>query len=123
MPVKVHSTGDMRPCRLVVMPEWQGAGVGLRFLNAICQRQIEGGNKWGRKVKSVLFHTSHPGLAFALRRMPAWRQVSSVLFGGSKGKSGASIRKSKDGKGSPVPGTGYGGHFRAVQGFRYVGAA
>ena len=33
---------EARACRLVVMPEWQGAGVGLRFLNQICQWQLEG---------------------------------------------------------------------------------
>ena len=59
--------GMVRACRLVVMPEWQGAGVGLRFLNAVCQRYLEGKNRWGRKCPT-LFHTSHPGLAAALRR-------------------------------------------------------
>jgi len=29
---------EARACRLVVMPEWQGAGVGLRFLDAVCER-------------------------------------------------------------------------------------
>ena len=28
---------EARACRLVVMPEWQGAGVGMRFLNGCCQ--------------------------------------------------------------------------------------
>ncbi len=58
----------------------------------------------------TLFHTSHPGLAMALRRDPKWTQVSSVLYGGSKGKS-AKCAGMK---------SGYGGHFRAVQGFRYI---
>ena len=35
-------TAEARACRLVVMPEWQGAGVGTRFLNAVCQMQLEG---------------------------------------------------------------------------------
>ncbi|WP_264766651.1 GNAT family N-acetyltransferase [Moraxella catarrhalis] len=29
---------EARACRLVVMPEWQGAGIGMRFLNAVCQK-------------------------------------------------------------------------------------
>ncbi len=117
--------GHMRACRLVVMPEWQGAGVGMRFLNAVCQRQLEGGNKWGVKVPT-LFHTSHPGLAAALRRDRNWRQVSAALCGSNKAKSTASLRKSALTKGTSlntIPQTGYGGHFRAVQGFRYVGGA
>jgi len=28
---------ESRACRLVVTPEWLGAGVGLRFLNTICK--------------------------------------------------------------------------------------
>ena len=112
----------MRACRLVVMPEWQGAGVGTRFLNSVCQHQLEGGNRWGRKVRAVYFHTSHPGLCAALRRDKNWRQVSAVLYGGNKSKSRASIRGSKFAKNynGIIPTTGYGGHFRAVQGFKYV---
>lgn len=33
---------EARACRLVTMPEWQGAGVGFRFLNAICEMQVRG---------------------------------------------------------------------------------
>lgn len=105
----------MRACRLVVMPEWQGAGVGLRFLEWVCKNQIEGGSRWGDRVKKVYFHTSHPGLCAALRGRRAWRQVSCSLYGGNKKKSAASIKRAS---GSGV-GIGYGGHFRAVQGFCY----
>lgn len=111
---------EARACRLVVMPEWQGAGVGLRFLNEICRWQLEGDERSrlpGRKLTTI-FHTSHPGLCAALRRSPGWRQVSAALYGGNKRKSAATIRRSHGGKGM---GIGYGGHFRAVQGFRYVG--
>jgi len=114
----------MRACRLVVMPEWQGAGVGTRFLNAACQHQLDGGNRWERKVRAVYFHTSHPGLCAALRRDKKWKQVSAVLFGGNKTKSRASIRGAKFAKryDGIIPTTGYGGHFRAVQGFKYTNA-
>jgi GNAT superfamily N-acetyltransferase/ABC-type nitrate/sulfonate/bicarbonate transport system ATPase subunit len=114
----------MRACRLVVMPEWQGAGVGTRFLNAVCQHQLDGGNRWERKVRAVYFHTSHPGLCAALRRDKKWKQVSAVLFGGNKTKSRASIRGAKFAKryDGIIPTTGYGGHFRAVQGFKYTNA-
>ena len=52
----------MRACRMVVMPEWQGAGIGMRFLNNLCQYYMDGKGKYGARVKAVYFHTSHPGL-------------------------------------------------------------
>ena len=113
---------EARACRLVVMPEWQGAGVGLRFLNAVCERWRQGDNRYAKPMRS-LFHTSHPGLAAALRRDRLWTQVSGSLYGGNKARSAASINASAVRKGATPPGTaGYGGHFRAVQGFRYLGA-
>lgn len=111
-----------RACRLVVMPEWQGAGVGMRFLNAIGERWRTGQNRHGIKVP-LLFHTSHPGLAAALRRDPCWEQLSAMLYGGNKASSKASIEASAKRHGVTMfAKTGYGGHFRAVQGFRYYGA-
>jgi len=117
---------EARACRLVVMPEWQGAGVGLRFLNYIAQRYLDGrGHLLGRKL-TTLFHTSHPGLAAALRHDPKWRQITAKLFGDNKLKSARSIAKAnkktsrKKRFGRSV---GFGGHFRAVQGFRYYGRA
>jgi len=123
--VAVSTTPGMREaraCRLVVMPEWQGAGVGMRFLNAICQMWLEGNNPYKKKLTS-LFHTSHPGLAAALRRDPKWRQTSARLYGEAKN----AIKYKPGARGGCKDGsehgnsTGYGGHFRAVQGFRYVG--
>jgi GNAT superfamily N-acetyltransferase len=119
---------EARACRLVVMPEWQGAGVGMRFLNACCQMWLEGNNRYHKKMPT-LFHTSHPGLCAALRRDPKWVQVSANLYGASKKRSRASMAKSiakqalagmnkRDNRGAK---SGYGGHFRAVQGFRYLG--
>ena len=110
---------EARGCRLVVMPEWQGAGVGLRFLNSICQLWLDGVNQHGKRMPT-LFHTSHPGLCAALRRMPQWHQVSAKLHGGKK----VSMRETtiKGGYDRPPSArSGYGGHFRAVQGFRYIG--
>lgn len=111
---------EARACRLVVMPEWQGAGVGTRFLDAVAQLQLEGrGRLKGRNVTTI-FHTSHPGLAMALRRSKKWRQLSGSLIGANKAKSKASIvRSSILRTGEKGISAGYGGHFRAVQGFRY----
>lgn len=112
-------SAEARGCRLVVMPEWQGAGVGMRFLNQVCQWQLEGhpdARLPGRNVTTI-FHTSHPGLCAALRRDPKWVQVSARLYGVSKRKSSSTMSESR------AITAGYGGHFRAVQGFRYVGDA
>jgi GNAT superfamily N-acetyltransferase len=105
-----------RACRLVVMPEWQGAGVGVRFLNHVCQRYLDGeghGKLEGRRM-TTQFHTSHPGLCAALRRDPRWRQVSAKMHGESKAHSLKTMAASGNNG-------GYGGHWRAVQGFRFVG--
>ena len=118
--VSTRSRAEARACRLVVMPEWQGAGVGLRFLDAVCERWRLGENRYGRPMPT-LFHTSHPGLASALRRSARWTQVSAVLTGQSKTRSLASMRSSAERNGTASTGAGYGGHFRAVQGFRYLG--
>lgn len=107
-----------RATRLVVMPEWQGAGVGTRFLNWVCAYHKAGGGRQGKEF-ATYFHTSHPQLVRFLKRSKEWRQVSAVMNGGNKAKSGKSIAKAKTclvGESS-----GYGGHFRAVQGFKYIG--
>lgn len=117
---------EARGCRLVVMPEWQGAGVGLRFLNAVCRMWLDGENRFEKKMPT-LFHTSHPGLCAALRRDKKWVQVSAELYGMNKRKSGQSMAMSAAKAGgwgvdnTVISGGGYGGHFRAAQGFRYIG--
>lgn len=111
---------EARACRLVVMPEWQGAGVGMRFLNAVCDLWLKGENRYGKPMPTQ-FHTSHPGLCAALRRDPKWVQISATLHGSSKRKSAASIARSAMKAGHGFAAAGYGGHFRAVQGFRYLG--
>jgi hypothetical protein len=111
--------GGMRACRMVVMPEWQGAGVGMRFLNEVCRLQFTDANKFHDRTKAVYFHTSHPGLCAALRRDKRWVQVSQTMGGAHAGKSGDSINKSRARAGKlAAPVNGYGGHFRAVQGFK-----
>jgi ABC-type ATPase with predicted acetyltransferase domain len=104
-----------RLCRLVVMPEWQGAGVGMKFLEAVAQLWLDGENRY-RKPMTGILHTSHPGLIAAFRRSERWVTVSQMLGGVNKAKSRASMLKA--GLGAKV---GYGGHDRAVSAFRYVG--
>ena len=84
----------------------------------------QGNGRKGHKLPTI-FHTSHPQLIGFLNRSKNWVLKSQVLFGGNKKKSGASIAKSNKGKrGIGASGEktgGFGGHFRAVQGFKYVG--
>lgn len=108
--------GGMRACRMVVMTEWQGAGVGMRFLNEVCRLQFTEANKFNERTKAVYFHTSHPGLCAALRRDKKWVQVSQMMGGGHKGRSSLSIKNTRSNKN--ITPAGYGGHLRAVQGFK-----
>lgn len=105
--------GGMRACRMVVMPEWQGAGVGMKFLNEVCRLQFTDANQWNDRTKAVYFHTSRPGLCAALRRDKRWVQVSQMMGGASKA---GQKRRVSQGKTKSVPGAG--GHHRAVQGFK-----
>ena len=101
-----------RISRLVVMPEWQGAGVGMRFLGAVAEDWLRGRNRYGLPLRSVIA-TSHPGLVAALSRAKGWRVASERLLGEPE--------KSKK-TGNAIGGK-YGGHLRATASFRYVGEA
>lgn len=113
-----------RATRLVTMPEWQGAGVGTRFLNAVAQYHFEGNGRRNKKLPTY-FHTSHPQLCAALRRSDKWVQCSARLYGDNKKKNIESMRRSEAKNGAKLNGriksSGFGGHFRAVQGFKYIG--
>ncbi len=103
------------------MPEWQGAGVGTAFLNEIMQYHMEGNGRCNKKFPTF-FHTSHPQLCGYLRNSKKWKQSSSRLFGDNKTRSIKSIREHGKGFQSGRKTTGgFGGHFRAIQGFKYLG--
>lgn len=95
---------EARFCRFVTLPEWQGAGVGMRFLETLTERELQGRGFIGSPTTSII-HSAHPALAVTLRRSPRWRQISQALHGGAKDRVA----------------TGMGGHARAVMGFRYGG--
>lgn len=97
---------EARFCRFVTKPEWQGAGIGIRFLEYLADRELRGEGFIGHPTTSII-HSAHPALAVSLRRNPKWRQISQALHGGAKDKGA----------------TGMGGHLRAVMGFRYYGQA
>jgi len=118
-------TGYYRATRLVVMPEWQGAGVGTKFLEWICEYHKVGNGRLGRKLPTM-FHTSHPQLIGYLKRSKKWVLKSQQLYGNNKKASAKSLKKSvnkaaKKGAALFGGGSGFGGHFRAVQGYKYIG--
>lgn len=108
-----------RATRLVVMPEWQGAGVGTKFLEWVCEYHKNGNGRCGKKLPT-LFHTSHPQLIGYLNASKKWVLKSQQMNGAlSLKKTTAGARPRGDNKKKT---TKYmGGHFRAVQGFKYVG--
>ncbi len=110
-----------RATRLVVMPEWQGAGVGTAFLNEIMQYHLEGKGRCNREYHTF-FHTSHPQLCGYLRHSSKWVQTGAKLYGDNKVRAAKSLQKTAKGmsSGKKISG-GYGGHFRAVQAFKYLG--
>lgn len=109
-----------RATRLVTMPEWQGAGVGSRFLDAIAQHHMDGGGRQNRPLPTY-FHTSHPQLCASLRRSGKWVQVSAKLYGENKTRCYKALTKAAQKSGKWDGKSGYGGHFRAIQGFKYIG--
>ena len=72
---------------------------------------------------TTVFHTSHPQLCSALRRDRRWVQVSAVLYGAQQAEAASMQRTMAKVASRPRLRLGYGGHFRAVQGFRYIGEA
>jgi len=108
-----------RATRLVVMPEWQGAGVGTKFLEWVCEYHKDGNGRCGKKFPT-LFHTSHPQLVGFLKYSKNWVLKSQNMYGGNKARSKRSIKKAGNSS-MPSGGSGFGGHFRAVQGFKYIG--
>lgn len=98
---------EARVCRMVTKPEWQGAGVGMAFLEAICERELRGEGFIGKPTTTIM-HSAHPALVVSLRRNPKWRSLKGAqrLVGGAKADK-----------------VGMGGHLRAVAGFRYYGQA
>ena len=107
----MFNTNHYRMTRLVTMPEWQGAGVGMTFLNWVAEYHLQGHGRKNKKLRPV-FHTSHPQLIQALRHSPLWVQTSARMF--------APRPKKKCISSSGIEGT-YGGNLRAIQGFQYIG--
>lgn len=109
-----------RATRMVVLPEWQGIGAGTAFLNEVCGLHLDGMGRNGHRF-TTLFHTSHPQLCHALRKSPLWEQVSGAIKFDNKAKSIQTLAKAAEARGQKKKSGGFGGHFRAIQGFKFTG--
>lgn len=98
-----------RIARIVVMPEWQGVGIGLRFVNTVARDWLRGNNRYGLPLRSRV-STSHPGLIASMVRHPSWDFVSSRLLGAPVNDVHRQSRQFGI----------YGGHFRATATFEYA---
>jgi GNAT superfamily N-acetyltransferase len=79
--------GHQRVTRIVVLPDYQGIGVGKHLLHAACDLVARAGN-------AVSITTSHPAMIAHLNRSPHWR-VRHVRTGASRpGKSATRWRRS-----------------------------
>jgi GNAT superfamily N-acetyltransferase len=78
--VRVHPSGTMNFARsihrLVILPDFQGLGVGTRFLEEICKIYVNRGIK-------VHIRTAHESLGIHMGHTPTWRAT------GRNGKQGA----------------------------------
>lgn len=118
------NVGGYRAARLVTMPEWQGIGIGTKLLECVAQMNLEGKGR-RNKCFPTYINTSHPKLCAALRRSPKWVQVSARLYGTNKRKSIEKLLRAEEKYGTKLVAKrermGFGGHFRAIQGFKYIG--
>lgn len=56
------NVGSYRIARFVVMPEWQGMGIGKKFINWVAQYHLDGHGASGKKLPTRIV-TSHTRLA------------------------------------------------------------
>lgn len=68
----------------------------------------------------TFFHTSYPQLCAYLRNSKKWKQASAKLHGDNKARCLKSKKKSSEKSNKKSVKGGYGGHFRAIQGFKYL---
>ena len=63
------TTKNLKRCsRLVILPDYQGIGLGTKFLNVIAQKYKDDGFKF-------TIVTSAKNMIYALYKNPAWRMI------------------------------------------------
>jgi len=102
--------GAKRITRLVVLPDYQGLGVGLRLAETVCRLQ-------GERGVAVGITASHPAVIAHCRRSNLWRTVAVRKTGGRVEGNFFSRR------GRPDTGRPKGSAGRAVVSFAFEGDA
>lgn len=69
-----------RIARVVTLPDFQGIGIGMHVLEAVCRHHVG----LGQRINAT---ASHPGLIAHCRRSPDWRTVSIRKTGNSASHS------------------------------------
>jgi len=107
--------GDMREHRTVVLPDYQGLGIGNR-LSAFC------GSIWRGAGGRAFSTTGHPAMIAYRMRSPDWKTLRVGIAGptGTTGLYAAALRKSGKGLGKLQHISSVG---RITGGFQYVGPA
>ena len=72
-----------RECRTVIIPDFQGLGIGTRFSDAIADLHIEQGYRYFSK-------TSHMRMGLYREKSPIWKATSANLLDRSKSTNGNS---------------------------------
>jgi len=79
--------GYLRFSRVVVLPDYQGIGIGSRFRDAVAQIEIA-------RCRRLSLVTSHPGMIRSLEGSLLWRRVAVAYSTGTAGiKSGGHLRR------------------------------
>lgn len=69
----LFTAGAYRSTRLVVMPEWQGIGVGTKFLAAVCEYHLKGNGRCGKNY-----------LYFSILHIPSYAELYGTQRNGYK---------------------------------------
>ncbi len=79
--------GYLRFSRIVVLPDYQGIGVGSRFRDAVAKIEA-------RRCRRLSLVTSHPGMIRSLEVSPLWRRVAVAYSTGAAGlKNSGHLRR------------------------------
>lgn len=97
----IAQRGRRRFTRIVTLPDYQGIGIGMRFVAAVADLHREEGFR-------INVTSSHPALINHCKRSPAWR-ATSVKKTGQSPSPGTAFKKYRNSAG------------RAVVSFEYVG--
>ncbi len=99
----IAQKGRRRFTRIVTLPDYQGIGIGMRFVEAVAELHVEEGFR-------INVTSSHPALIRHCQRSPSWRTVAVKKTGQSVANQRAAFAAYRNSAG------------RAVVSFEYVGS-